>query len=258
MVKIDPTAIIGSNVEFGENVIVGPFTIINDGVRIGNGCTIGSHVVIACGTKIGDGCKVFDHAAIGGDPQDIRFDRDCTTIVEIGDRTTIREFVTISRGTKAHHKTVIGSDCFVMAYAHIAHDCVIGNNVILTNAVNIAGHVEIEDWVNVGGMVPIHQFVKIGQHSFIGGGYRVPKDVPPYVLAAGEPLSYHGLNRVGLKRRGFTDETLRKIREAYNIIYRSKYNVSDALKILSDTDDIIPEVQNIINFIKNSKRGIIR
>ena len=254
---IDPRSVVSPEAKIGENVKIGPFTLIEDDVVIGDNTEIGSNVLIASGTRIGKNCKVFHGASLGTIPQDLKFKGEKTTL-EIGDNTIIREFCMLNRGTAYSGKTVIGSNCFLMAYVHVAHDCVIGNNVILANAVNLGGHVVIEDWVIIGGMVPVHQFVRIGQHAFIGGGYRVTKDVPPYIMAGREPLRFEGLNIVGLKRRNFPPETIKKIELAYKIIYQSNLTVSKAIEEIPKRINMIPEVENIINFIKASKRGIIR
>lgn len=256
MRDIDKTTIVHPDAVIGNNVTIGPYSHIKENVIIGDGCEIGSHVVLTPGTRLGKDCQVFHHAVLGEIPQDLKFGGESSTL-EIGDRTVIREFVTMNRGTKVHDKTEIGSDCLMMAYVHVAHDCIIGNNVILANAVNLGGHVEIEDWVTVGGMSPIHQFVSIGQHSFIGGGYRVTKDVPPYILAAGEPLKYSGLNSIGLRRRGFSNDTILALKRAYAVIYHSEYNVSDAVKKIEGDGNLICEVRKVLSFIKESQRGII-
>lgn len=256
MRDIDKTTIVHPDAVIGNNVAIGPYSYIKENVIIGDGCEIRSHVVLTPGTRLGKDCQVFHHAVLGEIPQDLKFGGESSTL-EIGDRTVIREFVTMNRGTKVHGKTEIGSDCLMMAYVHVAHDCIIGNNVILANAVNLGGHVEIEDWVTVGGMSPIHQFVSIGQHSFIGGVYRVTKDVPPYILAAGEPLKYSGLNSIGLRRRGFSNDTILALKHAYAVIYHSEYNVSDAVKKIEEDGNLICEVRKVLSFIKESQRGII-
>jgi len=255
--RIHPTAIIESNVTIGKNVTIGPYSLIQKNVTIGDNCEIGSYVVLCPGTHLSKECKVFHHAVLGEVPQDLKFGGEETS-VEIGERTVIREFVTVNRGTKAHWKTVIGSDCLIMAYVHIAHDCIVGNNVIMANATNISGHVEIQDWAIIGGMVGIHQFVKIGQHSLIGGHYRVTKDVPPYIISAGEPLKFEGLNIIGLRRRGFSSDTVKHLKKAYKLVYNSQYNVSDAVKKILEDKKAPAEVKNIVDFIKKSDRGIIR
>jgi len=257
MEKIHPTAIIDSEVVIGSNVTIGPYTWVHGDVVIGDNTEIGSHVVLLPGTRIGRECKIYHHAVLGEIPQDLKFGGEKTS-AEVGDRTVIREFVTINRGTNAHKRTVVGTDCLLMAYVHIAHDCLIGNNVIMANAVNLAGHITIEDWVIMGGMTGVHQFCKIGQHAMVGGHFRVPKDVPPYIIAANEPLSYSGLNMIGLKRRGFSPDALKAMKNAYHLIYQSEYNVSDAVKIIESDGELTGEVRNIIEFIKTSERGIIR
>jgi len=257
MAEIDPRAIVSPKAELAEDVVVGPYTIIEEGVIIGQGTQIGPHVFVASGSHIGRGCKIFFGTVIGTPPQDVKYRGEETT-VEIGDHTIIREYCTVHRGTRARWKTVVGRECFLMAYVHVAHDCQVGDRVILANAVNMGGHVTIEDDVGIGGVVPIHQFVRIGQHAFIGGGYRVPKDVPPYILAMGEPLQYGGVNYIGLKRKGFTSEQLLQIRRAYRLIYRSNLNVSQALERIKAELEPTEEVRHIVTFIENSERGIIR
>lgn len=257
MVNIHPTAVVDPKAEIGVDVNIGPYAVVGDNVQIGDGCQIASHAILLPGTRLGKECRVYSHAVIGEIPQDLKFGGEQTT-AEIGERTVIREFVTVNRGTSQHWKTVVGSDCLLMAYVHIAHDCIVGDHVILANAVNLAGHVTIEDWAIVGGMTGIHQFVKVGCHVIIGGHYRVAKDVPPYITAGRDPLVYEGLNLIGLRRRGFTNEKIQAIKQAYEVIYRRGLNVTDALKLLESQDQRSPEVQHIIDFIKQSERGIIR
>jgi len=255
--KIDQRAVVSPEAELGEGVSVGPFTIIEDDVVVGPGTQIASGIVIASGTRIGEECQIHHGAVLGTLPQDYKFKGE-DTILEIGDRTVVREYCTLNRGTADRGKTLVGNDCFLMAYVHVAHDCWIGNEVILANAVNMAGHVTIEDFAGVGGIVPIHQFVRVGRYAFIGGGYRVPKDVPPYILAAGEPLRFAGVNVIGLRRRGFDSETLLQLRQAYKYIYKSNLNVSQAVKKIEEEMNPIPEVKEVIDFIKRSERGIIK
>lgn len=257
MATIHPTAVVNKNAELAEDVVIGPFSIVESDVQIGAGTKIYSHCIIADGARIGKKCEIHAGAVVSTVPQFTAFGGEKTT-TEVGDNTVIREYADINRGTEHNMKTVIGSDCLIMAYTHIAHDCVIGNHVTLANVVQMAGHVTIEDWVGVGGIVPIHQFCRLGQHCFIGGGVRVPKDVPPFVLAAGEPLGYKGLNIVGLKRRGFTKETISALRRSYRIIYQSKLNTSQALDRIRSEMEIIPEVQSVIDFFEGSERGVIR
>lgn len=256
MPTIHPTALVDARSDIAENVTIGPFAIVEANVQIGAGCEIRPYVHLAAGTRLGQNCRVFTGAVIGTVPQDLKFGGEETT-VHIGDRTTIREYATINRGTKDHWETRVGSDCLIMSYAHIAHDCVIGNHCILANAVNLAGHVVIEDWASIGGMVPIHQFVRIGRHSFVGGGYRVAKDVPPYILAVNEPLTYAGLNSIGLRRRGFTEDQLLALKRAYKIIFKSNMNVSQAVQHLRAVGELTEEVKTVLEFIEKSERGII-
>lgn len=251
------TAVINSGAELGKNVSVGPFTIIENDVLIADDVQIASHVLIAAGTRIGAGTKIHHGAVLGTLPQDLKFKGEQTTL-EIGKNTTIREYATLNRGTSDHWKTVIGDDCLLMAYSHVAHDCSIGNNVIIANSVNMAGHVTIEDFVGIGGLCPIHQFVRIGKHAFIGGGYRVPKDVPPYILAMGEPIRFGGLNSVGLTRRGFSAELLEMIKKAYRIIYRANLLLKDALNQVEKEMGQSDEIRYLVNFFRNSERGVIR
>ena len=225
--NIHSTAIISPKAHLGNNITVGPFSIIEDDVNIGDDCVIGPNVVIYNGARLGKEIKIFQGASISNRPQDLKF-ADEETLFEIGDGTTIREFATLHRGTIESGISKVGKNCLLMAYTHVAHDCKIGDNVILANLVQLGGHVEIDDWVIIGGASVVHQFVKIGKHVMIGGGYRVPSDVPPYILAAGEPLKYSGLNSVGLRRRGFSNEEIQKIKDIYTIIYGKKYNLSQA------------------------------
>ena len=254
--KIHNTAIIHPNAQIADDVEIGPFTIVEDDVQISSGTKISSNALIESGTRIGNNCSIFNGAVLGTVPQDLKFGGEKTTL-EIGNNTTIREFATLNRGTTDHWKTIVGENCLLMAYSHVAHDCTIGNNVILSNSVNMAGHVTIEDYVIVSPSL-IHQFVKIGKHTFIGGGSKVRIDVPPFILAIDDPLRYGGLNSVGLKRRGFDASMLASIKKAYKIIYRSKLLLADALKKVENELDPIDEVKDIVSFFRNSERGVIR
>ncbi|OGC79546.1 MAG: acyl-[acyl-carrier-protein]--UDP-N-acetylglucosamine O-acyltransferase, partial [candidate division Zixibacteria bacterium RBG_16_40_9] len=216
-----------------------------------------SHVLIEPGTRIGKNCQIYQGAVLGGEPQDLKFEGE-KTYLKIGDNTIIREYATLSRGTKHRGETAVGNGCFLMAYAHVAHDCIIGNNVILANSVNLAGHVEIQDFAIIGGIVPVHQFVRIGAHSIIGGGFRVPMDVCPYMLAAGYPLKIYGVNKIGLQRRGFSPHTIEILETVYKILFRSKFNTRQALEKIKSDVEMIPEVQNILGFIEKSERGIVK
>ncbi|MDZ7369953.1 MAG: acyl-ACP--UDP-N-acetylglucosamine O-acyltransferase [candidate division KSB1 bacterium] len=256
MTSIHPTAIVDPKAELGENVSVGPYTIIEGDVQIGDNTTIASQVLIADGARIGSGCRIHHGAVIATLPQDLKFGGEKTTF-EIGNNTTVREFCTLNRGTQMRGKSVVGSNCLLMAYTHVAHDCIVGDNVILANAVQLAGHVTVEDWAIIGGLTGVHQFCRIGRHVMVGGHFRVTKDVPPYILASEEPLRFVGLNSVGLRRRGFSEETMRALKHAYRLIYRSNLNVSQAVARIREEVELIPEVLHILEFIEKAERGII-
>jgi UDP-N-acetylglucosamine acyltransferase len=257
MSQIHSTAVVSPKAELADDVSVGPFTIIEDDVQIGSGCRIASHVLIAGGARLGENVKVSQGAVLATEPQDLKFGGEKTTL-EIGNNTTIREYATLNRGTSYHNKTVVGRNCFIMAYAHIAHDCILGDNVIMANSVNLAGHIEIDDFAIIGGVVPVHQFVKIGAHSMIGGGFRVQQDVCPYALAGGYPLKVVGLNAVGLKRRGFSREVLRELDRAFKFLFHSGLNTTQAVERIKDEMEIIPEVKVILDFIERSDRGLVK
>ena len=254
--QIHPTALVGAKAELGDDVVIGPYTIIEDDVVIGTGTQIGPHVYCANGARIGKDCRIHNGAVVATVPQDLKFKNERTTF-EIGDATTIREFCTLNRGTAEHMKSTVGSHCLLMAYVHVAHDCTIGSNVIIANGVQMGGHVTIEDWVIVGGLTAIHQFVSIGQQTMVGGHFRVPKDVPPYILAGGAPLTYEGLNVVGLRRRGFSRQSLDSLSQAFHLLYLSKLNVSQAVAKIKQDLPLTPEIANLLMFIGQSKRGII-
>lgn len=254
---IHPTAIVSSKAELGVGVTVGPHTIIEDDVVIGDGCEIASSCLIAAGARLGKGVKVSHAAVIGTQPQDLKFGGE-KTLAKVGDETVIREFVTINRGTKAHGESTIGRNCLLMAYTHVAHDCIIGDEVIMANAVNLGGHVEIDEHAIVGGMCPVHQFTKIGAHSMIGGGFRIVQDVVPYALMGGYPLKTVGLNSIGLRRRGFSKETIELLQKTYKLLFYSQLNTTQAVARIKADIELIPEVQTILTFIERSKRGIIK
>jgi UDP-N-acetylglucosamine acyltransferase len=253
---IHPTAIVNKKAELAENVSIGPYSIVEGDVHIGEGSQIGSHCLIADGARIGSHCEIHHGVVLSTKPQDLKFGGEMTTL-EVGDNTVIREYCDLNRGTKHRGKTRIGRDCFLMAYSHVAHDCFVGDRVILANGVQLGGHVTLEDWVIVGGLVGIHQFCTVGQHAFIGGGYRVIKDVPPYILAGGEPLVYNGLNNVGLKRRGFSMETIASLKRCYRLIYRSGLNTTQAVERIRSEMEMTPEIQFVLEFIEKSERGLI-
>jgi UDP-N-acetylglucosamine acyltransferase len=255
---IHPTAIVSSGAKIDSDVEIGPYSIIGDHVSVANGTIIGPHVVIDPYVTIGPNCKIFQYAAIGGVPQSVKFNGE-ETHIEIGEGTLVREFVTIHRGTGfGGGLTKIGEHCFLMAYTHIAHDCEIGNNVVLSNNATLAGHITIGDNATIGGLVAIHQFVRIGEYAFIGGKAAVVKDIPPYVIASGDRARLHGLNRVGLKRHGFTPEALIQLKKTYRIIFRIGLTLNEALERVAAQVDQIPEVIAFVDFIKASQRGITR
>jgi UDP-N-acetylglucosamine acyltransferase len=248
---------IHANAKLGENVTVEAFTSIHDNVEIGEGTWIGSNVTIYPGARIGKNCRVFPGAVISAIPQDLKFQGEEST-VEIGDNTTIRECVTINRGTVDKQITKIGDSCLLMAYVHIAHDCIIGNHVIIANSVQVAGHVSIDEWAIVGGSSAIHQFVRIGMHSLISGGSLVRKDVPPFTKAAREPLSYAGVNSLGLRRRGFSSDSINHIQEVYRYLFLNSLNNSRALEEIEINLPATKERDEIVNFIRSSERGLMK
>lgn len=252
-----PLAYIHPAAKIAPSVVIDPFVTIEQNVEIGEGTRIGSNVTIMEGARIGKNCTIFPGAVISGIPQDLKF-RGEDTVAIIGDNTTIRECVTVNRGTAAKGKTVVGSNCLIMAYSHIAHDCVVGDNVIISNATQIAGEVVVDNFAVIGGGTLIHQFCHIGPHVMIQGGALVNKDIPPYVKAAREPIAYAGVNSIGLRRRGFSSEVIRDIQEIYRYLYLSGLNNTDAVERIEAELPATPERDEIIMFVRNSKRGIIR
>jgi len=252
-----PTAFVHSDAKIAKNVIIEPFSSIYGDVEIGEGTWIGPNVTIMEGARIGKNCKVFPGSVISAEPQDLKYGGEKTT-VEIGDNTTIRECVTISRGTSDKMKTVIGNNCLIMAYSHIAHDCIVGNNCIFSNNTALAGHITVGDYVVMAGMTAVHQFCTIGSHAFVTGGSMVRKDIPPYVKVARTPLSYAGINSIGLRRRNFTPEKIREIQSIYHVLFQSKLNISQALKAIESDFEATPERDEIIQFINSSKRGVMK
>lgn len=240
-----------------ENVVIEPFVSISKNVEIGDGTWIGPNATIMEGARIGKNCKIFPGAVISAIPQDLKFKGE-ETIAEIGENTTIRECVTVNRGTRSKGKTVVGDNCLLMAYVHVAHDCFIGNHVILGNASNLAGEITIDDFAIISGLVAVHQFVHIGSHVMISGGALVRKDVPPFIKAAREPLSYVGINSVGLRRRNFSDEQIKEIHDIYREIYQKGNNKSQAIENIESSMPQTRERDEILDFIRNSKRGVIK
>lgn len=252
-----PLAYVHPGAKIARNVVIEPFTTIHNNVVIGDGTWIGSNVTIMEGARIGKNCRIFPGAVISAIPQDLKFENEDSLAI-VGDNTTIRECATINRGTKAFGKTVIGNDCLIMATAHVAHDCIIGDHVIIVNGVTLAGHVEIGDYAIIGGLAGVHQFIHIGKHAMISGGSLVRKDVPPFTKAAKEPLSYIGINSIGLRRREFSTEKIREIQNIYRILYQKNNNTTQALRIIEAEMDATPERDEVITFIKNSQRGIMK
>lgn len=243
--------------KIGKNVTISPFSSVYENVVIGDNTWIGPNVTIFPGARIGSNCKIYPGAVISAIPQDLKYKGEETT-TEIGDNTSIRECVTINRGTADKMKTAVGSNCLLMAYVHVAHDCILGDNVIIANSVNLAGHVDIEDWVIIEGGTGVGQFVRIGAHAFVSGMTGVRKSVPPFTKAAREPLQYVGVNSVGLRRRGYSNETILQIEDIYRTLYVKGLNVSNALAIIEQEAPASAEKEQIINFIRNSKDGIMR
>ena len=252
--NISPLAVVHPEAKIGEGVTIDPFAVVEKDVVIGDGCYIHPHVVIRDGARIGKGCQIFPGAVIAGIPQDLKFKGEITT-AEIGDYTTIRECVTVNRGTG---KTVVGSHCLIMAYSHVAHDCVLKDNIIIGNASQIAGEVEIDDYAIVSGGSLVHQFTRISKHVMIQGGSRIGKDIPPYTLIGRDPIVYCGINIVGLRRRGFTNQQVYLIQDIYRTLYTRGLNNTDALKAIETEYEPCEERDLILDFIKNSKRGIVR
>ena len=254
---ISPLAHIHKDARIGNNVRIDPFAVIEESVEIGHDSHIMSHAVIMKNTMIGKFSRIFPGAVIGAIPQDLKFDGEATS-VEIGDNTTIREFVTVNRGTKDKWKTVVGNNCLLMAYSHIAHDCIVGNNAVIANTVQLAGHVEVGEYAILGGMAAAIQFARIGAHSYIAGGTEVIKDIPPYIKAGRHPISYVGVNSVGLQRRGFSSEKINGILEIYRNIYTRGLNITQATAFIKNELPETEERNEIIKFIQESKRGILK
>lgn len=254
---IQPLSFIDPSAKIGNNVVIDPFTVIHKNVEIGDGTWIGSNVTIMEGARIGKNCKIFPGAVISAVPQDLKFKGEDST-AEIGDRTTIREFVTINRGTIDRHKTVVGSDCLIMAYCHIAHDCFVGDGCILANGVTLAGHINIGNHANIGGLTAVQQFISIGAHAYVGGGSLIRKDIPPFIKAAKEPTTYMGINSVGLRRRGYSNEQINQIQDIYRIIYLKNHNISKAIEIIETEMSPSSDRDEILLFMLKSKKGVMK
>ena len=254
---IQPLSYVHPNAKIADNVVIDPFVTIGKNVEIGKGTWIGSNVAIMEGARIGEDCRIFPGAVISAIPQDLKFKGEKSLAI-IGNNTTVRECSTINRGTSVTGKTEVGDNCLIMAYAHIAHDCKIGDNCIIVNSVALGGHVTIGDYAIIGGLSAIHQFVSVGKHAMVSGGSLVRKDVPPYIKAAREPLSFVGINSIGLRRRGFADDKIKEIQDIFRILYQNNNNNTQALLKIETEIDASPERDEIISFIQNSGRGIMK
>jgi UDP-N-acetylglucosamine acyltransferase len=256
--KIHKTAIVSPRANLAEGVEIGPYTIIEDDVNIGKNTVVGPHVVIDSHTDIGDNCHIFQFAAIGAPPQDLKYHGEETRVV-IGNHNTIREFATIHRATVADiGVTQMGDHNLIMAYCHVAHNCKLGNHIVMSNAANLAGHILVEDYAIIGGLSGVHQFTRIGAHSIVGGASAVIQDVPPFVMAAGNHAKMHGLNLIGLKRRGFSENTVSALKKAYRIMFRSSLLLKTAIEKVQNEVEDLPEVRQFVEFIQVSERGVCR
>jgi len=254
--SIHPTAIVSPHAKLGARVEIGPFAIVGEGCEIGDDCHINARATLERDVKLGTGVKVGIGSILGGHPQDLKYAGEHTT-VEIGDGTVIREYVTVNRGTSQSFKTTVGSRCLLMSYVHLAHDCHIGNGVILGNSVQLAGHVTIDDKATLSGLSGVHQFVRIGRYAFIGGCSRVSKDIPPFLKAVGNPIKLYGLNSVGLQRSGFKEDVVRELKRAYRLFFRSDLNVSQAMQSAETELEMYPEVRELMRFVEASGRGVV-
>ena len=254
--RIHPTAIVHDGAELGADVEIGPFAIVGENCHIGDGCVIAARATLERNVILGAGVKVGIGSVLGGDPQDLKFKGELTT-VEIGEGTTIREYTTINRGTTQSYKTTVGKGCFIMSYVHLAHDCHIGDGVILVNSVQLAGHVSVGEKAIIAGQSAAHQFVKIGQYSFVGGCSRISQDVPPYIKAVGNPIKLYGLNSVGLQRNNFPEDVVRELKRAYRLFFRSELNVTQAKERAATDLKPFPEVQELLRFVEESGRGVV-
>lgn len=257
MSNIHPTAVIGDGADIGEGAEIGPYCVIGPDAKVGGGTVLKSHVVLDGHTTIGSNCTIFPFASIGTQTQDLKF-KGGTTYVEVGDDTTLREYVTVNSGTEDGEVTRVGSGCNLLAYSHVAHGCQVGNGVIMSNAVQLAGHVIVEDYAIIGGISGVHQFVRIGTMCMVGGCTKIGQDLAPYLLADGNPAKVHGINSIGLKRRGVPDETCKTLKKAFKIIYRDKLPVKDAVAKVKAELDECEELERLIAFVQASERGILR
>ena len=253
--RIHPTAIVDTKAELGSHVEIGPWVIVGPGCVVGEGSVLQARSTLEENVRLGAQVTVGIGSVLGGKPQDLKFEGE-VTCVDIGDHTTIREYATINRGTSQSYKTTVGHHCFLMSYVHLAHDCHVGDHVIVSNGTQFAGHVTVEDHAIISGLCAVHQFSKIGRHAFIGGCSRVPKDIPPFVKAVGNPIRLYGLNTVGLQRRGFSEDVISEIKKAYRLLFRSELNVRQAIEQASHDLKPYPEVNELIAFVETSGRGV--
>ena len=254
--RVHPSAIVATDARLGENVEVGPFAIIGEDCEVGDGCVIAARATLERHVRLAPNVRIGVGSVIGGDPQDLKFKGETTT-VEIGEGSIVREYSTINRGTSQSWKTTVGKHSFIMSYVHLAHDCHVGDGVILANGVQLAGHVTVEDRAIISGLTAVHQFARIGTHSFVGGMSRVAKDIPPYLKAVGNPVKLYGLNSVGLQRNNFDPEVIRELKRAYRLFFRSELNVSQALERAQSELSMTPEVKHFLGFVDNSQRGVV-
>ena len=254
--QIHPSAIVSPDATLAPGVRVGPFAIIGEGCELADGCVIEARATLERNVKLAANVRVGIGSVLGGDPQDLKFEGEVTT-VEIGEGTRIREYTTINRGTRQSLKTTVGKNCFLMSYVHLAHDCHLGDGVIISNGTQLAGHVTVEDRAILSGLSAVHQFVKVGRHSFVGGCSRVAKDIPPYLKAVGNPVKLYGLNSVGLQRSGFPDPVIRELKRAYRLFFRSELNVSQAMERATSELHPYPEVEKFLAFVEASERGVV-
>ena len=253
--RIHPSALISPGATIGENVEIGAFAMVGDDCGIGDGCVIAARATLERHVILGRNVKIGVGTVLGSDPQDLKFKGERTT-VEIGDNTVVREYSTINRGTSQSFKTSVGANCFIMSYVHLAHDCHIGEGVVLANMVQLAGHVTVEDRVILSGVTAVHQFTRIGRNAIVGGCSRVSKDVPPFVKAVGNPMKLYGLNSIGLRRNGFSPETILELKRAYRLLFRSELNLAQALERIASEVDQVPEVKQLVQFVESSQRGV--
>jgi len=254
--RIHPSAIVDPKAELDDDVAIGPYSIVGPHVSIKSGTEIASHTVIESNTRIGSDCSIGIGSVLGGEPQDRKFANEDTWL-EVGDRTLVRDYCTLNRGTAHRGRTTVGSDCYLMSYVHVAHDCVVESGAVLANAVQLAGHVCVEEHANVGGSTPVHQFVRIGTYAMVGGGSRLPQDVPPYTRAAGNPFRLYGINTIGLTRAGFKRDVRLALKHAYRMLFNSDLTTAEAVDLLRRENGDVPEVMRLVDFVARSERGVL-